>query len=112
MSHLELATSLSAISPPVLAVLGAIALIQISLYVLALVDLYRRPVAQVALGNKWIWLAIIMLVNIIGALLYLAVGRQPTPAVEVSGQERRSPEQVEKIVDSLYGTQHRPRDRK
>lgn len=110
MNHLELATSLSAISPPVLAVIGAIVLIQIGLYVFALIDLYRRPVAQVALGNKLIWAAIILLVNIIGAILYLAVGRQPAPAVDVSGQERRPPEQVEEIVDSLYGTQS-PHDR-
>lgn len=111
MNLLEVATSLSAISPPVLAVLCAIALIQISLYVFALIDLYRRPVAQVALGNKWIWVAIILLVNIIGALLYLAVGRRPAPAGDDSGAEHRPPEQVEKIVETLYGNQRRPQDR-
>ena len=111
MNHLELATSLSAISPPVLAVLGAVGLIQIGLDVFALIDLYRRPAAQVAIGNKWIWVAIILLVNILGPILYLAIGRRPPPAADVSGQERRPPEQVENIVDSLYGPQRRPDDR-
>jgi 4-amino-4-deoxy-L-arabinose transferase-like glycosyltransferase len=111
MSHPELATSLSALPSPVLVVLGAVALIQIGLDVFALVDLYRRPVALVALGNKWIWVAIILLVNFLGAILYLAIGRQPAPSVDAAGQERRPPEQVEKIVDSLYGAQGRPDDR-
>ena len=108
---MELATSLSAIPQPLLIVLAGIALLQVGLAVFALVDLYRRPGAQVVTGNKWIWVAIIVLVNFLGAILYLAVGRKPAPSADVSAAERRPPEQVEKMVDSLYGDRE-PEDRR
>lgn len=110
MSDMELATSLSAISRPALIVLGAFAVVQVGLDMVALVDLYRRPRAHVALGNKWIWVLIILLVNLLGAILYFAIGRTPAAPAEVAGREGRPPDQVEKIVDSLYGTR-RPDDK-
>ncbi|HSO93351.1 MAG TPA: PLDc N-terminal domain-containing protein [Candidatus Dormibacteraeota bacterium] len=54
--------------------LAALALVEIGLDLVALVDLYRRPTLQVVMGNKWIWVAIILLVNLLGPILYLAVG--------------------------------------
>lgn len=88
-------------------VLGVLAAAQITLNVFALVDLYRRPVAQVAFGNKWAWVAIILLVNFVGAILYLAIGRT---APRIDGTEapiirRRSPKGV---ADALYGTRDDP----
>ena len=107
-----MATSLAELSAPVLVAVALLGLVQVGLAVFALVDLYRRPVAQVAPGNKWIWVAIIVLVNFLGAILYLAIGRQPAPSADVSSQASRPREEVDKIVDSLYGTPNFPDDRK
>ena len=66
---------LSTIPVGVLIALGVVLLLEIVLDVIALVDLFRRPVARVALGNKWIWVAVIILVKLIGDILYFAIGR-------------------------------------
>lgn len=88
----------------ILVVLGILALLEIGLDIFALVDLYRRPIGRVALGNKWVWVAIILLVNLVGAILYLAIGRKP--AIESDRAAAPSANRMEQVVDSLYG----PRD--
>ena len=50
-----------------------IIVIQLGLMIAALVDLVRRPNAN---GPKWMWVLIIMLVNIIGPIIYFVVGRK------------------------------------
>ncbi|MHB1491063.1 MAG: PLD nuclease N-terminal domain-containing protein [Cellulomonas sp.] len=77
--------------------------IQLTLDVVALVDLVRRPVDRVAMGNKWIWVAIILLVNLLGAILYLVAGRKPEPAAEVPLPSAPSASRTASIADSLYG---------
>lgn len=89
---------------PILVILVVLALLEIGLDVFALVDLYRRPTDRVALANKWIWVAIILLVNLVGPILYLAIARKP--AIERDGAAAPSPNRMEQVVDSLYG----PRD--
>ena len=84
-------------------VIAALVIVEIALYLIALIDLYRRPRSQVQLENKWIWLAIILLVSGLGSIAYLAFGRKPAPAVESASTAERPREQVEVIVDSLYG---------
>jgi phospholipase D-like protein len=101
---MELSAQLSNVPGAVLVVLAALVLIEIGLDVVALVDLYGRPLAQVVTGNKWIWVAIIVLVGLLGPILYLAIARQPAVVIEGSGPTGRPPKQVDKIVDSLYGT--------
>jgi hypothetical protein len=64
----------------------------------------------VVIGNKGIWVAIILLVNLLGPILYLAIGRKPAPAAESPGAAGRERKQVDDIVDSLYGTRD-PTDR-
>jgi ABC-2 type transport system ATP-binding protein len=49
--------------------------VQVSLQVVALVDLARRP--RVEGGPKWLWLVVILGGNLVGAVVYLAVGRGP-----------------------------------
>jgi len=46
--------------------------IQIGLMVYALVDLAKRERVK---GDKWIWVVVIVLVNIIGPIVYLVAGR-------------------------------------
>lgn len=50
-----------------------IIVLQLALLVFALVDLVRRPKVN---GPKWLWVIIIVLINIIGPIAYFLVGRQ------------------------------------
>lgn len=95
---------LSSLPAGVFVVLGVVLLIELALIVTALVDLVRRPLDQVTLGNKWVWVAIIVLVNLIGPILYLVVGRKPAAPGE--GAEPAPPSSAAEIADKLYG----PRD--
>lgn len=77
-------------------------LVQLALEVIALVDLYRRPADRVLTGNKWVWVAVILLVSVLGAILYLVVGRKPAP-VQTLPQSAPSAARAADIADSLYG---------
>ncbi len=50
-------------------------IIQFSLMIFALIDLARRE--KVRTGNKVLWALIILLLNLIGPIIYLAWGRYP-----------------------------------
>jgi hypothetical protein len=94
-------TDLSTLPVGVLVALGVLVVAQLSLDVIALVDLYRRPAARVVSGNKWVWLAVILLVNLLGAILYLVVGRVKTETAVAPPSSRPTP--TESIADALYG---------
>lgn len=83
--------------------LGAVVVIELVLDVIALIDLVRRPISRVALGNKWAWVAIIVLVNLLGAILYLIVGRRPAPPNELTPPDV-STESRTRIAEALYGS--------
>jgi Phospholipase_D-nuclease N-terminal len=70
---------LSALPSWALVALGSLIVVQLTLEIIALIDLYRRPVQLLMFGNKWIWVAIVILVNTLGAILYLLVGRKGAP---------------------------------
>jgi Phospholipase_D-nuclease N-terminal len=89
-----------------LVALGGLVLVQITLDVVSLLDLYRRPVEQVVFANKWIWVAVILVVNTVGAIVYLVAGRKP--AILDEGPAASSPAvRAENVAETLYG----PRDR-
>lgn len=48
--------------------------LQYGLMIWALIALFRSPNPP-KLFNKWIWLAVIVLVNLVGSILFLAIGR-------------------------------------
>ncbi len=98
-----MSTQLADLPVGVLVVLGVAVLVQLTLDVVALVDLVRRPVDRVAMGNKWIWVGIILLVNLLGAILYLVAGRKPEPVAEVPLPSAPSVSRTAGIADSLYG---------
>ena len=50
-----------------------IIVLQLGLLVFALIDLARRPKAN---GPKWLWVIIIVFINIIGPIGYFLVGRR------------------------------------
>lgn len=98
---------LSSLPPWALVALAVVALAQITLDVFALVDLYRRPADRVLSGNKWIWVAVILLANLIGAILYLAVARKPDAAGEAAAGEAAPSVNPDAVADSLYGPRGR-----
>ena len=51
-------------------------LIQFGLQIYALIDLARRSREQVRGGNKWLWVAIIVLGEILGPIVYFVVARK------------------------------------
>lgn len=89
-----------------LVALGILAVVQITLDVIALLDLYRRPVDQVVFANKWIWVAVILLVSTVGAIVYLAAARKPAVLTEGSAPPASTAVGTDKVADALYG----PRD--
>ncbi len=50
-----------------------ILLIQLALVVAALWDLAKRPKTR---GPKWLWVCIILFVNLLGPIIYFVVGRE------------------------------------
>ena len=79
--------------------------VQLVLQVTALVDLLRRP--HVTLGDrKWAWAIIILMGQMLGSILYFALGRvkyapgeDHRPLVDRAAAE----DKAQKIVDKLYG---------
>jgi hypothetical protein len=51
-----------------------ILIIDLGLIAVALWDLYKRE--RVKGGNKWVWLAVILLISTFGPIIYLVVGRE------------------------------------
>lgn len=86
-------------------ILGVVLIAELALLVVAVVDLVRRPRERVTFGNKWVWAAIIVLVNLIGPILYLAIGRQPAPATAAQQQPTAPAERttMSAVADALYG---------
>jgi hypothetical protein len=83
--------------------IAVIATAQLALEVYALLDMVRRPPAELTLGGrKWLWAIIILFVNWVGAILYLAVGRKPAIAAE-SAPAVPAAERSGAAVDALYG---------
>jgi hypothetical protein len=84
-------------------VIAAIAVVQVTLDVIALVDLYRRPADRVLTGNKWVWLAVILLANLLGAILYLVVARKPAALDATASAPRPPSTSPDAVADALYG---------
>jgi hypothetical protein len=63
------------VDPRLLAALVPLVLIDLGMVVYSIVDLYQ-PDRRVKGGNKLIWLLVILLVNTIGWVVYLLIGRE------------------------------------
>jgi hypothetical protein len=57
----------------------------------------------VVFGNKWVWAAIIVLVNLVGPILYLAVGRKPAPPADEMPPASARGTSMTSLADELYG---------
>ena len=92
------------LNPGLVLALGLLGLVNIVLLIAALVSLIQRPVAAVRFHNKWLWGALIVLVNWIGPLAYLAVGRIESPLPEPAGLAGTpATERARRAVELLYG---------
>jgi hypothetical protein len=81
-----------------------LALANLALMVCALVSLIPRPTAGVRFHNKWIWAALIVLVDWIGPLAYFAVGRIDAPLPDDPGAaDAPAAERAARAVELLYG---------
>ncbi len=97
------AANLFALPTGLLVTLGAVAAAEVVLDVIAIVDLVRRPVERVTLGNKWVWAALIVFINLIGAILYFAIGRKGAPPAENVAPTSISRGDAAPVADALYG---------
>jgi Phospholipase_D-nuclease N-terminal len=105
-SNLPMSSNLSTLPAGALAALVALALVAITLDVIALRDLYRRPTSQVVFANKWIWVPVILLVEILGAIIYLVARRRPAVLTDDAAPSESTSVRTESVADRLYG----PRD--
>jgi len=53
-----------------------ILLIQVGLQIAALVNLYHQPVENLRGNNKWLWVAIIILTELLGPIVYFLFARK------------------------------------
>ncbi|HMK91616.1 MAG TPA: PLD nuclease N-terminal domain-containing protein [Thermoleophilia bacterium] len=102
---MPLAATHADLSPGMLAVAVVFGLINLGLVAIALVSLVRRPNAGVRFHNKWVWGALIVLVNGIGPLAYLALGRVDVPLDDAvaAWTQRPAAERARAAVELLYG---------
>ena len=88
---------------PARVALLALGVVQLTVQIIALVDLARR--SAVVGGRKWVWVVVATLGGLIGAAAYLAVGRSvPSPEREPeTGNEGAR----QRALDTLYGSEKR-----
>lgn len=103
-------TDLSALPTGVLVALGILVAAALVLDAIALIDLYRRPAELVVFGKKWIWLVLILFLNLLGPVLYLLTGRKTVVPTEstAAGHGQLKPTGAADVVDSLYGPRDHP----
>ncbi|MCE5203751.1 MAG: PLD nuclease N-terminal domain-containing protein [Coriobacteriales bacterium] len=83
--------------------LGLLAVVQVGLEVFALVTLARTPNDRLVFGMKWPWVVIILLINTVGAIVFLAAGRVSRPAEEpVRPLVEHDATRVKNAADLLY----------
>ena len=67
---------------------GALVLVQLCLVVYCTLDVIRTPDEQVRNLPKLVWLALVLLVPIVGAVVWLAAGRPQGPARSRPAEDR------------------------
>jgi hypothetical protein len=85
------------LTPEMLPLLIVILVVEFGLLVWAVVDWIRRPPSLIR-GNRIAWLIAILLVNIVGPIVYLTVGRLHQAADDIVGD----PEAARRAADTLY----------
>ena len=82
-----------AATPLAIALVTLLVAVEVGLLVYALVDLSRRPAGAVAGSSRLLWLLLCVFVQMIGPILYLAVGRRqaarPAPSLDATNAAGR-----------------------
>lgn len=91
----------SSLSGGALAAVVVILLIELVLVVVSLIDIIRRP--AVLGGHKWVWVVVVLVFNLIGPIIYLAIGRVAPPAQEVPLDADATRDRAAGAADLLYG---------
>ena len=101
-------TRLAGVSTAVAVIILALVALQLGLQVYALVDLSRRDAVRG--GRKWVWVLVIAMGNLPGAIAYLAAGRV-APTVDMSESESSANadrgDAARRAVEELYGPRGR-----
>ena len=81
-------TALDFLSPGLFIALGSLAIIQLVLIIAAIISLVRKKVPS---SDKILWLLLILLINIIGPIIYFAIGssKLDDKAASMENEERR-----------------------
>lgn len=93
------------------AAIGLLGLVQVAVEITALVVLVRTPVERLVLGKKWPWVLLILFVNLVGAIVFLAAGRKPAPAVDSMAMQvppAGAGQTGADLADTLYGSGSSP----
>ena len=84
-----------------LVALIVLGIVEVALAVYCIVNIVRRPAV---LGDrKWVWIVIVALFNLVGAIIYLAVGRVQPPPIETHAVLGATACRVAAAADILYG---------
>ncbi|MDH4140965.1 MAG: PLD nuclease N-terminal domain-containing protein [Coriobacteriia bacterium] len=96
---------LSNLSTTTLVVFGVLLVVQMTLLVIALLDLVRRSPEALLGGKKWPWALLVVLGSTIGPIIYLAVARKPHSADGPAGAPEGAAvsDTASAAVDLLYG---------
>lgn len=95
--------------------LGALVAVQLGLQIYALVMLFRTPDDRLHFGKKWPWALIIVFLNLLGAIGFLAFGRKPAQVADpLAGDQTRQDtadgptlpaDRAQRAAEVLYGTE-------
>jgi uncharacterized membrane protein len=92
------------ITQTVAGILIGLTAVQLAVQLYALADLARRD--RVRGDRKWLWVLVIVLGNLVGAIIYLAIGPAPGEVDIPAGGSAASTaggEAARHAVDALYG---------
>lgn len=93
---------ITALPTPVLIALIVLSVVQVGVEVYAIIDIIRRPSDRIVGEKKWIWVVLVLFVNLIGAIIYLVVGRKPAE-IALAQPSKATPDVARDAVDTLYG---------
>ena len=85
------------------AALGVLAIVQVSLQVACLVHIVRRRDRPP--GGRWLWAAVIVLGNLLGVIVYLAVGRRQRVSLDVPAPTGSDDQRVQRALEVLYDSE-------
>jgi hypothetical protein len=80
------------ISVPLIVILVVIGLAELGVFLWALIDVIRRP--QVKYLPRWAWIVVIFVFELIGSIVYLAMGRGETAVIEAPPARAAQPAQT------------------